>query len=139
MAEYEVEHGMPADAEVVFDVAADLERLDAWLPADVTGAGPNRLRVSGEMDGRKVDETGLIGVRPEQLRLEWGSEDDADYAGWLQVQHAGAGASSVTMHLSFFGDQPENRGHQDRVETEMRDALDRLAELVGSRVDSGDG
>jgi hypothetical protein len=67
----------------------------------------------------------------EQLRLEWGSEKNADYAGWLQLAHGAPGASSATMHLSFFGHQPENRGHQETVEDQMRAALDRLAAQVG--------
>jgi uncharacterized protein YndB with AHSA1/START domain len=139
MAEYEVELGMPADAEIVFDVASDLDRLDSWLPAEVTGEGPNRVHVAGELDGRQVDETGLIDVRKEHLRLEWGSESDADYAGWLQVSHAGSGASSATLHLSFFGGQPENRGHQQGVEKEIEAALRRLADQVTARVDGSNG
>jgi len=136
MAEYEVEQGMPAPAEIAFDVASDISQLGSWLPAQVTGEGPNRLHVSGELDGRPVDQTGLFDVRKEQLRLEWGSEANGDYAGWLQVSHAGAGASSATMHLSFFGHQPENRGHQDSVEQAMQEALRHLAERVAARVDS---
>jgi hypothetical protein len=133
MTEYEVEHVMPADAEVVFQVAADTQRMGTWLLAEVDDAGPNRLHLSGELDGRLVDETGLISVRPEQLRIEWGSESDGDYAGWLQVSHAGPGASSVTMHLSFLGDQPEAVGHPEQVEAQMSAALDRLAEQVRER------
>jgi hypothetical protein len=133
MTEYEVEHGMPADAEVVFDIAADLQTMGSWLPAAVTEAGPNRLQVTGELDGRQVDATGLVGVRTEQLRLEWGSAGDGDYAGWLQVFHAGAGASSVVMHLSFLGDQPEAGSHAPQVQVQMSEALRGLAEQVQAR------
>jgi polyketide cyclase/dehydrase/lipid transport protein len=134
MTEYEVERGMPADAEIVFDIAADVERMDAWLPAHLTGAGPNRVHLSGDLDGRHVEETGVIGVRRDQLRIEWGSEDGGDYAGWLQVAHAGAGASSVTMHLSFLGDLPEASGPHPEVEAQMDDALRRLADQVSGKV-----
>jgi hypothetical protein len=124
---------MPAEAEIVFDVASDVDLMRSWLTADVTDAGPNRLHIAGELDGRPVDRIGLIGIRPDQLRIEWGSEDDDSYAGWLQVAHGGAGASSVTIHLSFLGDQPEARGQQQQVETEIDGALQRLADHVLAR------
>src|SRR5215475_3047505 len=132
MAEYEVERGMPADAEIVFDIAADVDRMDTWLPAHLTGAGPNRVHLTGDLDGRHVEETGVIGVHRDQLRIEWGSEDDGDYAGWLQVAHSGADASSVTMHLSFFGDLLEANGPHPEVEAQMDDALRHLAGLVSA-------
>ena len=72
-------------------------------------------------------------VRPEQLRLEWGSENSPDYAGWLQVEHAEPGHSSVVMHLSFLGDQPETRSHGDaagQVRGWLDDALGRLERVV---------
>jgi hypothetical protein len=133
MTEYEVERAMPAGADIVFEVAADTEHMGSWLLAEVSDAGPNRLHLEGELDGRHVDETGVVGVRAEQLRIEWGSEGGADYAGWLQVNQAGPGASSVTMHLSFLGDQPEAAGHPEQVEAQMSAALDRLADRVRER------
>jgi hypothetical protein len=108
MAEFEAERRMPADAEQVFAIVGDLDRLAEWMPAP-------------------------IGVRPEQLRLEWGSEGSPDYAGWLQVEHAEAGHSSVLMHLSFLGDQPEARRHgsaADEVRQWLDDALSRLERVV---------
>ena len=82
-----------------------------------------------DVEPRGVHADGLVGVRPEQLRLEWGSEDSPDYAGWLQVHHAEPGHSSVMMHLSFLGNQPETRGHgnaADEVRAWLDDALGRL-------------
>ena len=99
---------MPADAEAVFAIVGDLARLPEWMPEP-------------------------IGVRPEQLRVEWGSGDSPDYAGWLQVEHAEPGHSSVVMHLSFLGDQPETRRHghaADEVRQWLDDSLERLERVV---------
>ena len=113
---------MPAEADAVFAIVGDLDRLSEWMPE------PVGVRSTGDGD---VHADGLVGVRPEQLRVEWGSEDSPDYAGWLQVQHAEPGHSSVTMHLSFLGDQPETRRHGHAAE-EVRQWLDdALARLEG--------
>ena len=135
--EYEESRGMPADAEIVFDVLADVDRMEDWLPTtlDVAGAGPDRVHVEGEAGGRHYAADGLFRAQPDQLRIEWGSEGP-DYAGWAQVYHSGAGSSEVNLHLSFFGDQQQAHAGQaaERTRQEMREALDRLAELVGRRV-----
>jgi uncharacterized protein YndB with AHSA1/START domain len=138
--EYEESRGMPADAEIVFDVMSDVTTMERWLPTtmDVSTAGPGRVHVEGDADGHHYDTQGLFRSRQEQLRIEWGSEGP-DYAGWAQVYHSGAGASEVNLHLSFFGDQPEAHAGARAEETRkgMREALDRLAEEVGRRQTSG--
>jgi hypothetical protein len=84
---------------------------------------------------RDVEEDGRVRVRPAQLRVEWGSEDTPDYAGWLQVMHAEPGHSSVLVHLSFLGHQPETRSGDaaEEVRGWLDESLGRLAELFTRR------
>lgn len=130
---------MPADAEIVFDVLADVDRMERWLPTtfDVEEAGPDRVHVKGEAGGHPYDAEGLFRARRDQLRIEWGSHGP-DYAGWAQIYHSGAGASEVNLHLSFLGDQPQAHGGKaaEQMRQGMRESLDRLAEEVGRRVSS---
>lgn len=147
MAEYEVERTMPAGAEIVFDTVSDVERMDRWLPAQMRlePAGPNLMEYHDDNaapdSARRSGETGVFGVNPDQLRMEWGSRDTPDYSGWLQVFHDGAGASSVTLHLSFFDGQPEARVDTKAgrlLRHEMSQALERLAQEVTARLSSGE-
>jgi uncharacterized protein YndB with AHSA1/START domain len=135
--EYEESRGMPAEAEIVFDVLSDVDKMERWLPTamQVESAGPDKVHVEGGGDGFHYDTEGLFRARPEQLRIEWGSEGP-DYAGWAQVYHSGAGASEVNLHLSFFGDQPQAHegAEAEEMRKGMREALDRLAEEVTRRV-----
>lgn len=128
---------MPAEAEVVFDVMADVNRMEEWLPTtvDVEEAGPDLVHVSGEAGGRTYDSEGLFRAQPDQLRIEWGSHGP-DYAGWAQVYHGGAGSSEVNLHLSFLGDQAQANGGDaaEKTRQEMREALERLEQLVARRV-----
>jgi uncharacterized protein YndB with AHSA1/START domain len=136
MAEFEREKQMPADAERVFDVAADVEHLDRWLPdmVSVHPSGAQAVDVDVHRPEGEHHGTGTLGVHRDQLRMEWGRRGSADYAGWLQVAHAGGGRSSVTLHLSFLGDQPESHGGDAAagIERRLDDALDRLAGLVAA-------
>jgi uncharacterized protein YndB with AHSA1/START domain len=130
MAEFEAERGMPADARTVFGVASDLERLSQWLPEPVDVRPTGDGEVHADVSPRGVHEDGLVRVSPDQLRVEWGHAPE--YAGWLQVEHADPGRSSVLLHLSFLGDQPEThrRAAADEVRGWLDDALARLERLV---------
>jgi uncharacterized protein YndB with AHSA1/START domain len=133
MAEFEAERRMPAEAEQVFAIVGDLDRLSEWMPTPIGVRQTGDGAVHADVDSRDVHADGLVGVRPEQLRLEWGSEDSPDYAGWLQVEHAEPGHSSVVMHLSFLGDQPEARRHGSaagEVRQWLDDALAQLERVV---------
>jgi uncharacterized protein YndB with AHSA1/START domain len=135
--EYEESRGMPADAEIVFDVLSDVDAMERWLPTamDVETAGPDRVHVTGGGEGFRYDTEGLFRAQKDQLRIEWGSEGP-DYAGWAQVYHSGAGASEVNLHLSFLGDQPQAHDGREaeQIRRGMREALDRLAEEITHRV-----
>jgi uncharacterized protein YndB with AHSA1/START domain len=133
MAEFEAERRMPADAQTVFSVASDLERLPQWLPEPVDVRPTGDGEVHAEVPQRGVDQDGLVRVSPDQLRVEWGHAPD--YAGYLQVEHAEQGHSSVLLHLSFLGEQPETHGGRaaDEVRTWLDDALTRLEGLVTNR------
>jgi uncharacterized protein YndB with AHSA1/START domain len=132
MTEFEVERGMPASADAVFAVVSDLDRLPEWLPAPVDVRSTGEGEVHADIEVRGVESDGTVGVRPEQLRVEWGH--GAEYAGWLQVEHGAPGRSSVVLHLSFLGHQPETRKHGDagpELTVWMEDCLTRLEQLVG--------
>lgn len=132
MTEFEADRGMPAGADAVFAVVSDLDRLSEWLPEPVDVRSTGDGEVHAEVAERGVDANGTVEVRPEQLRVEWGHAPE--YAGWLQVEHAAPGRSSVVLHLSFLGHQTETRRHGSagpQVEGWMEDCLTRLEGLVG--------
>lgn len=134
MAEFEVERRMPAEAGEVFALVADLERLPEWMPGPVDVRSTGEGEVHADVEVRGVDADGTVRVRPEQLRVEWGKAPD--YAGWLQVEHADPGHSSVVVHLSFLGHQPETRGGRSAEEVRrwLDDGLARLERLVAESI-----
>ncbi|MFD7919325.1 SRPBCC family protein [Streptomyces sp. NPDC059740] len=133
MTEFERSRTLPALPELVFEQAANLDRIDSWLPHElhVREADPPAVTVHDDETGR--DEAALLRARREQMRMEWGTREDGRYTGWLQVAGAGSGASEVTVHLSFL-----QGGHvppREAVERALDESLARLAEEVRLRVD----
>jgi uncharacterized protein YndB with AHSA1/START domain len=130
MAEFEAERVVPATAEQVFAVVSDLDRLPEWLPDPVDVRPTGDGEVHADVPERGVDSQGTVQVRPEQLRVEWGHAPE--YAGWLQVQHSEGSRSTVLLHLSFLGDQPETHGGSPAADVRqwLDDALASLERVV---------
>jgi hypothetical protein len=137
MTEYERSRTMPAQPEQVFDQAADIGRLDSWLPDALHVQAGELPAVTVHEDRTDEDTSALLRAPRDQMRLEWGTRDQGSYTGWLQVAGIGGGASEVTVHLSFFDER------HDPGATMVRDALDtslqRLEEQVRLRVDHAAG
>ncbi|MFH9659529.1 SRPBCC family protein [Streptomyces sp. NPDC017248] len=137
MAEYERVRTMPAQPEHVFDQAANVAQLDAWLPDALHVAVQDPPAVTVHEDHSGQDLPALLRSEPDQMRLEWGTREQGSYTGWLQVAGIGSGASEVTVHLSFF-----EAGH-DPGEQAVYDALDgslrRLEEQVRMRTENAAG
>ncbi|MBT2443962.1 SRPBCC family protein [Streptomyces sp. ISL-36] len=137
MTEYERSRTMPAHPEQVFDQAADIGRLDTWMPQDLHVRAEGLPAVTVHEDRTDEDTPALLRAEREQMRLEWGTREQGDYAGWLQVAGIDSGASEVTVHLSFF------EGSHDPGEQAVTRALDasleRLAEQVRLRAENTAG
>ncbi|MGW2637148.1 SRPBCC family protein [Streptomyces sp. NPDC001348] len=131
MAEYERSRTMPAQAEEVFDRAADVDRLDAWLPDALHVRPEDPPAVTVHEDRSDQDTSALLRTERDQMRIEWGTREQGGYAGWLQVAGIGSGASEVTVHLSFFEES------HDPGEQAARDALDNSLERLEQQLRAG--
>ncbi|WP_405608355.1 SRPBCC family protein [Streptomyces sp. NBC_00076] len=137
MTEYERSRTMPAQPEHVFDQAAHVDQLEAWLPGTLHVHADEPPAVTVHEDRHDEDTRALLRARPEQLRVEWGTRDQGGYSGWLQVAGLDSGASEVTVHLSFFDDRrdPGRQTVHDALDSSLR----RLEEQVRLRVDNAAG
>ncbi|MFB9834771.1 SRPBCC family protein [Actinoallomurus acaciae] len=128
MTEYEASRTIAAAPESVFAVASDVGAMDDWLPRDVhvESAAPPEVTVTRGADTDR--ERALLRADPDRLRVEWGTRDTDEYAGWLQVTGIGTGPSEVIVHLSFF--DPDHAPPGPDVEAALHRSLDRLAEKV---------
>lgn len=105
MPEYEDSLVVEAAPEAVFDFVSDIRNMPQYLPtthhAEPQGGG-ERVRVQGEASGHPYDSDGWLRVDRTEFRMEWGSDGENLYTGWLEIDE-GTDAESclVTVHLSF--------------------------------------
>jgi uncharacterized protein YndB with AHSA1/START domain len=137
VTEYEAARRIAAAPELVFEVASDPRTMDEWLPRDVhvESADPPEVTVTHGADADR--ERALMRADRDQLRVEWGTRDTDEYAGWLQVTGIGTEPSEVIVHLSFF--DPDHAPSGPSIEAALNQSLDRLAEKVRERGGSAGG
>lgn len=103
MQSFKQTRSMQASAEEVFDFVTDLDNLPLYLPTvhRATPQGEDRIRIQGEAAGKGYDDTGYFQVDRDNRRMEWGSDGDSGYSGWLHVQERDLGTCEVLVELKF--------------------------------------
>ena len=102
MPEYEQSLSVAAAPATVFAYVSDVGNLPKYLPT-VTHAeaqSDEHVRVQGSAGGHEYDSDGYFRVDETEHRLEWGSDGENQYSGWLKVDGMDD-MSEVTVHLSF--------------------------------------
>ncbi len=101
--EFEQSITVAAPADNLFDFLSNVSNVPQYLPT-VKSAQPQqgeRIRTQGQSGDRSYDSDGHFRVDKQAQRIEWGSDGENDYGGWLQVQGDGESRSQVTVHIHF--------------------------------------
>jgi uncharacterized membrane protein len=100
--EFEQSVMVAAPADQIFDFLADVRNVPQYLPT-VRDAQPqqgDRIRTQGQAGDHSYDSDGHFRANQQARRLEWGSDGENEYSGWLAVQENGS-QSQVTVHIHF--------------------------------------
>ncbi len=102
MPDYEHSLTIEASPDTVFAFVSEIANLPKYLPtthqAEAQPGG--RVRVQGEAGGHKYDSDGYFRLDKPNFRMEWGSDGENRYLGWLEIDGA-ADECEVTVHLTF--------------------------------------
>lgn len=103
MSQYEHTATVNSSPEQVFDFVSNIDNLPRYLPTvkNAMSQGRERVRVQREAGEHHYDSEGYYRVDKTRHRIEWGSDGEHQYHGWLEVKADEAAATTVTVHLSF--------------------------------------
>ncbi|MGQ9372040.1 SRPBCC family protein [Azospirillum sp. ST 5-10] len=138
MADYEHTQVMSVPPETAFAFLEDPANLPLCLPEveGVDAAGPDRVRLSGRLNGRALTVDCRLGVDRAARRLEW-EVAQAGARGWLRVAPLPSGCD-VTAHVSFAGPQPPAERVRSRLGKGLEAMRDRLEGRPGDGLPSVD-
>jgi ribosome-associated toxin RatA of RatAB toxin-antitoxin module len=148
MKEFERSETVNASSDRVFDFLSDINNLPQYLPTvrNARQESADRIRVQGEAAGRQYDSTGYFRADRQNQRMEWGSDSESGYRGWLQVSEVDDDSCEVTVHLAFdpqnkaLWEMDERAGDHERVVNEgIENALQsikRICEGRGGKVEA---
>jgi uncharacterized membrane protein len=77
-----------APADRIFEYLSDVRNVPEYLPT-VTHAEPQsgeRIRTQGHAGEHEYDSDGHFHLDRQLNRIEWGSDGESEYGGWLQVK-----------------------------------------------------
>jgi len=136
MGEYEHTATINCRAQKVFEFASDVRNFPLYLPTvrNVIKQGSEHVRVQGEARGRPYASDGMYHVDYIRKRMEWGSDSDDQYSGWLEVKGNDTTAT-VTVHLTF---EP-HRDYDPTIHEGLENALasiKNLCEGTGGKVEA---
>lgn len=143
MSDYQHSITVNASAEDTFRFVSDLDNLPQYLPTveRVQRIGGDRIQTEGNAHGHRYNQDGRFHADYTAKRMEWGSDGDKDYRGWLQVSGDQA-TCTVTVSLHFgegagAGNDPGQRIHDGLVHTLQ--SIQNIMEGKGGKVDHEHG
>jgi len=127
MSTYERTISMEVEPDAVFGFISDPNNMPQYAPT-VRKAEPlddGRIRVEGSVNGHDYKAEGFFRVDAAQRRIDWGSEGDHHYHGWLKVHRGDVTPelSEVTMELTFHSGRPEGG---EKILEEMERSLEAI-------------
>jgi uncharacterized membrane protein len=126
VATYDGTINVNANSNQVWDLVAHAENFQRYFP-HARARQDDRLLVEWSVSGPPREERLWFKQLPEERRVEWGSENNADnFHGYVDIHQLDARTTEVDMHL----DAPM-AGQRD-VEQTVRQALSQIKQTAES-------
>ncbi len=137
MSEFERTATVEAPAGDVFRFVSNVSNFPLFVPSvqDASVESGDRVRMRGVSGGHAYDAVAHLRTDIDRKRLEWVSENNARYRGWLEVKSGDTtpDLSEVTIHLYLGQMTSSEQSTEDRpndFEERMQGALaDSLASI----------
>lgn len=143
--EFEQSITVAAPADSIFDFISEVRNAPQYMPT-IKNAEPQpgeRIRTQGQSGGRSFESDGHFRVNKQARRIEWGSDGENDYNGWLEVQADGGSRSQVKVHIHY-APRPEMLQHMAErspghsFESAMNEGISKTLESI-KRICEGTG
>ncbi|MBC8103193.1 MAG: SRPBCC family protein [Cytophagales bacterium] len=134
MPDYESSLPVNASPEAVFDFISDISNMPQYLPTThhAEPQGEGRVRVQGEAAGHPYDSDGWIRLDRTEFRMEWGSDGENHYSGWMEVEGDDR-QSIVTVGLAFAPKPEQDARFEQQMgdrDATIRDGLNKALESI---------
>ncbi len=143
--DFERTQRIQASQDDVFAWVSDVENLPKYLPTtrEAHMASGEKVHVEGEAKGHEYASDGFFRRNDDENRMEWSSDGDFRYSGWLRVQSAGAQEADVTVHLSFEPSPQESANHSGAGggpnEQQIQDGLEKALQSIKNQIEGTGG
>ncbi len=101
MGDYESSISIQASKKKIEAFVSDVSNLPKYLPTtkNAESQSDERVRVQGEARGHQYDSDGYFRMDKSKDRMEWGSDGENNYKGWLSFK--GDDPTHLTVHITI--------------------------------------
>jgi uncharacterized membrane protein len=136
-SDFEKSIAVHAPADQIFNYLADVRNVPQYLPT-VRDAQPQqgeRIRTQGQAGEHTYDSDGHFRVNQQARRLEWGSDGENEYNGWMEVQDLGNSLSEVRVHIHYapapeMAQKMSERAPEHSFESAMNEGIGKALESI---------
>ena len=143
--DFESTKRIQASPDDVYAWVSDVQNLPKYLPttSEAHMASGDKVHVEGEAKGHQYASEGFFRKNENEKRMEWSSDGDFKYSGWLQVKEAGDQQSDVTVHLTFDPNPQESANKpmdgEGPNEQQIQDGLDKALQSIENQIEGKGG
>ncbi len=145
MPDFEGHISIAASGQEVWDFVSQIANLPKYLPTvkKAEDIGGGRIRVRSEVENEAREQDGFFRVAVAGERLEWGSDGDKDYHGFMELTDNGHGETGVMVHLHLNPPPQdkaaiENRSDAD-FESKMQEGVEKCLQSIKGNVEGTGG
>ena len=135
-----------ASPDDVYRWVSDVQNLPKYLPTtgEAHMVSGDKVHVAGEAHGHHYSSDGFFRQDDAAKRLEWSSDGDFKYSGWLEVKEAAGNQSAdVTVHLKFDPNPQQSANRpmpgQGPDQHQIQEGLDKALQSIQNQIEGKGG
>ena len=148
MGNYQKSITINATRQQIEDYVSNVKNLPKYL-ATTKNAEPQqgeRVRVQGQSPtGQTYDSDGYFRMDKSRNRMEWGSDGEHQYSGWMEFKDASSSSSQpteVTVHLSITPPKRMKEGMEQRegsADTAIEEGIEKSLQSLKNEIEGTGG
>ena len=146
MGDYQRSITINATRRQIEDYVSNVNNLSKYLPTvhSAQKEQGERVRVEGAApNGYQYDSDGYFRIDKNSNRMEWGSDGETQYAGWMEFKASNSQTpTEVTVHLSLTPPphvQQEMAKHEGSASNAIEDGIEKALQSIKNELEGHGG
>lgn len=113
--DFEQSISVNASADRIFEYLSDVRNVPEYLPTvkKADRQADDRIHTQGQVGEHTYDADGHFNIDRQRQKIEWGSDGENEYGGWMEVNDSGNNQAEVKVHIHY-APKPETKQRMEQ-------------------------